>query len=330
MKNPPPITKKGAATISLLLCLVALLAACTEATPPEPEHPPLRVEWTYWPGYYPMAIAVEQGLFEKHGVEVEALLYDSGPEALADFSAKKLDAAMFVTGDVLKLSTEVPLKVVLAVDYSAGADQVVARPDIASVADLRGKRISYTLGDFGELFIRKMLEQNGLTTQDVIRMNVDPEDVPDAIEKDIIEAGNTWEPYTTKALASGYHVIFSSADTPGLIMDVVTFHASVVEERPDDIRAFNKAWFEAVEFWENNPEEAAQIIAKHTGLKPEEVSKEGVKIFDLADNKVAFKRSPELTSAYTSAQAYIDLFIANGTLGTTPDLDELFDSSFLE
>ena len=316
--------------MSLLLCLTMLLTVCTDPTPPETKPPPLRVEWTYWPGFYPMAIAIELGLFAKHGVEVKPLLYDSAAKAVSDFSAKMLDGVMLPTSDILPLATRIPLKVVLIIDISAGADNVVARADIKSVRDLEGKRIGYSPGDFSELFILKMLKQNGLTRQDVTLMAIDSEDVLEALEQNLIAAGNTWEPYTSAAVRGGNRVIFSSTETPGLIMDAATFHASVVAARPNDILAFNTAWFEAVEFWENNPAEAAQMIAKHTDLKPEEVSSEGLKIFSVADNKAAFLRNQELTSVYSSAHAYIDLFVATGQLSVIPDLEELFDSSFIE
>ena len=317
-------------TMSLFFSLSMLLTACTEPIPPETKHAPLRVAWIYWPGCYPMAIAIELGLFAKYGVEVKPLLYGSGPKAVSDFSAKKLDGVILPTSDILPLATRIPLKVVLIIDISAGADNVVARADIKSVRDLKGKRIGYSPGDFSELFILKMLEQNGLTRQDVTLMAIDSEDVLDALEQKLIAAGNTWEPYTSDAVRDGNRVIFSSTDTPGLIMDAAIFHASVVAARPDDILAFNTAWFEAVEFWENNPAEAAQMIAKHTGLKPEEVSSEGLKLFSAVDNKTAFIQSQRLTSVYTSAQAYIDLFIATGQLSVIPDLEELFDPSFIE
>ncbi len=322
-------TKTVKFAMSLLLCLSMLLVACSESTSPETKRPPLRIGWNYWPGYYPMTIAIELGLFVKYGVEVKPLLHDSAAKAVSDFSAKKLDGVMLPTSDILPLATRIPLKVVLIIDISAGADNVVARADIKSVRDLEGKRIGYSPGDFSELFILKMLEQNGLTRQDVTLMAINSEDVLEALEKKLIAAGNTWEPYTSDAVRDGNRVIFSSTNTPGLIMDAVTFHASVVAARPDDIRAFNTAWFEAVKFWKNNPTEAAQMIAKHTDLKPEEVSSEGLKLFSKVDNQAAFIRSQELTSVYSSAQAYIDLFIATGQLSVIPDLEELFDPSFI-
>ncbi len=295
----------------------------------EPESEPLKIEWTFWPGFYPMAIAQELKLFDKHNVKVESLLYHVGGKAVSDFAAKKLDAIMIATGDILELSTQTPLNVVLVIDNSDGADQVVATPDISTVADLQGKKLGYFQGDFSELFIRKMLEMNNLGLDDVTSVITEAEKIPEALP-DLVDAGHTWEPYTTEAVEAGNNIIFSSADTPGLIADILVFHAAVVEERPEDIRAFIAAWFEAVEFWETNPDEAAQMIAKHIDLEPTEVSKEGVKMFNLEDNKIAFTKGNATTSLYVSMQEYIDFFVASGDLGKLPDLDQLLLPAFLE
>ncbi len=314
----------------LFLCLSILLVACTDPTPLKTNPPPLQVGWTYWPGYYPMAIAIELGLFAKHGVEVKPLLYDSRTKSVSNLAAKNLDGALLSMCDIIPLAAKIPLKVVLITDTSAGADNVVARTDIESVRDLENKRVGYSPGDFSELFILKMLEKNGLTRQDVTLVSIYSENIPNALESKTLAAGNTWGTYTTNAIRDGNHVIFSSVETLGLIISAVTFHASVLTVRPDDIRAFNTAWFEAVEFLKSNPAEAARMISKHTDLNPEEISTEEFKIFNIVDNKAAFIRSQQLTSVYTSAQAYIDLFVTTGQLSVLPDLEELFDSSFVE
>ncbi|MBI1877819.1 MAG: hypothetical protein HYR94_06265, partial [Chloroflexi bacterium] len=57
-------------SLSMMVALLMLITACTAgAATPAPEHPPLKVSWNLWPGFYPMIIAQELGLFEKHGVK---------------------------------------------------------------------------------------------------------------------------------------------------------------------------------------------------------------------------------------------------------------------
>jgi NitT/TauT family transport system substrate-binding protein len=323
--------KTGKASCFSLVVLLALLVTACVSAAATPERPPLKVAWSLWPGYYPMAIAIEQGLFAKHGAAIEPVFYTNYATQLPDFQAGKVDGIFFTLGDALLVDGGSPdsLRVVLVTDNSAGADVIVATADIATAADVRGKSIGANLGSFGELLVNNMLQANGLTPGDVTLVNIGPEGVPGAMP-DTIQAGHTWEPFTSEARAKDYHVIFSSTETPGLIPDVVAFRTSVIQERPEDVRAFIAAWFEALAYWQANPTEGNAIIAKHTGLKPEEVSAEGVKLFNLADNTQAFARGTDTISLYGSGQVNIEFLISTGGLTTAPEIERLLDPSFLK
>ena len=123
-------------------------------------------------------------------------------------------------------------------------------------ADLEGQRIGVLLGTSYELYINEVLKLGGLTKSDVTMVNLSPEEVVAALQNDQIDAGYTWEPVTTDAINNGYKVVYTSETVGSLfIPDGIVFRASVVEERPEDVRAFLKAWFEAVEYRKNKPEE---------------------------------------------------------------------------
>ncbi len=290
----------------ILVLLGVVLAACAPGRPVEP----LRVEWTYWPGDWILLVAQDQGFFEKHGVRVEPHLYEIFEEAMPDLAAEKMDAGFFVVGDFVPIVKNDNLRAVFITDISSGADQVVARSEIKSLRDLKGKRIGVNLGTFGELFVYKMLERAGLRPADVTLININPENVPQAIP-DQIDAGHTWEPFTSRALAQGHQVIFSSADTPGLIPDLLVMRTQVLRERPEDVRAFLRAWLEAVEFTQQYPDRAIASIAKLSGMKPEEISFEGVQLYTLEDNLAAFSQNPgsDTTSIYYTTNLYIEFLI---------------------
>ncbi len=319
--------------ISLVLVAALLLTACAGATMPPPERPPLKIGWTLWPGFYPLVIADKQGLFARHGVAVEPIQYDYS-EVIVSLQSGQVDGSLLTLNDTLLVEGREPgsVRVVLVVDSSAGADVVIATADVMAPADLKGKAVGTGLGTFGELLIRTMLQANGLTTDDVTLINVDGEAVPDMIPE-AIQAGNTWEPHASEALAKGNRVIFSSADAPGLIADVLAFRASAVKERPDDIRAFVAAWFEALAWWQANPAAGNAIIAEATGLKPEEIWTDGLKLFNRDDNMRAFTdqaaTGTDFTSLYASGRANTEFLISTGGLTHAPDLERLLDSSFL-
>lgn len=306
--------------------LIMSLGACAPAAPP---RPPLTVSWTLWPGYYPLAIAQQQGLFAKHGVAVKLVTYDTYTAAYTDFASGVVDGGEMVLGDLLLLLDRQPARVVMLTDSSEGADQVLATNAIQTVADLRGKRIGVHLGTYGELFIRQMLEMNGLTVADVKLVNVNPEDVPAAFP-DAIDVGHSFEPFTSQAASRGGHVLFTSAQTPGLIPNVWAFNLKTIQERPDDVRAFVAAWFEAVDWLKAHPDEVPAVVAQATGLKAEDIwLDDSDKVFTLADNRAALKHGSDFRSLYYTGEQYVKFLTAIGSYSHAPDLNSIIDPSFI-
>jgi len=317
---------------SLFVVAVLLLVAggCSRPTP-EPELPPLKVAYVLWPGYFPLVIADEKGYFEEEGVEVEVVYPDSSSQARADLAAGALNGLTFTLAGIVAASGEgSDIHVIFATDESSGADAVVASADVESVADLVGERVGVGFGGYGEIIVDAMLEANGLTRQDVVLVDVFGEDVPDSIENGDIAAGVTWEPYVSQAVDGGAQVLFSTADTPGLIPDVMAFHGSALRERPDDVRAFVRAWFRAVDWWLANLDEGYQLLAEALDMEPADASLEGIRLLTLEDNRQAFVPGTTSESLYYTAQLYADFYIGTGALGVAPNLDDLLDSSFLE
>ena len=314
--------------LSITLAAALWLAACGggAAAP----RPPLTVSWTVWPGYYPLAIAQQQGFFAKHGVSVKIVVYDAYTTAYTEYASGNLDGSEMVLGDLLLLLNKRDSKAVMLTDSSEGGDQVVATDAIRTVADLRGKRIGVHLGTYSEVFVRKMLEVNGLTVNDVTLVNINPENVPAAFPAQI-DAGHSFEPFTSEAVSKGGHVVFTSAETPGLIPNVFAFSAQVVQERPDDIRAFVAAWFEAVDWMKAHPDEVPATVAQATGLKPEDIWLDGGdRVFTLAESRAAMTHGTDYRSLYYTGEEYVKFLIATGSLTSAPDLEKLIAPSFLK
>lgn len=313
----------------VLLIATFVLAACGAAAPAA-ERPPLKIAWSLWPGWYPIAIAQEKGFFKEHGVNVEPVLYTTYTEIMPDFGSGKVDGALLASADAILLEARNPgfSQAILITDYSDGQDVIMTTADIQTVADLKGKTLGALKDTFGEVLLLQMLKQNGVRRDEVTIINIEPEKVPDELGT-LIAAGHTFGPDIARAEKKGGHILFTSASTPGLIADVLSVQNSVAKQRPEDLRAFNAAWFEAVAWWQANEAEGSAIIAKAAGLKPEEISYEGVKLFSLTDNAKAFQPGAELTSIHANAKLYADFFGQAGIITKSPDFDKFIDPSFL-
>ena len=314
----------------LSVVVVVFLTSCS-SQPQMVSQKPLKVEFAFWWGDFTLLVAKEKGFFEKYGVLVEPVYYESFPQAPADLAAGKIDVGLFSIGDVLIASEHTDVKVVAAYD-DGGLNTIVAIPEITSVADLQGRQIGVKIGSPYEIFVREMLHTAGLDTSDVVLVNLSAEEIPPAMP-DQVQAGFVWEPYTTELLGKGYHILFSSAQISSLYPDLITFRSAVVKERPADVRAFLKAWFEAVEYRMAYPDETREIVAKFLGMSPDEIQADAqLHIMTLADNQMMFQRSPSdaSRSIYETAQISADFLIGIGTLTRQPDLNTIFDPTFHE
>jgi NitT/TauT family transport system substrate-binding protein len=317
---------------SALLLVTLALSACGSSAP-EPERPPLRVEYSAWWGDYTLGVAQELGLFEKYGVKVEPVYYDVYSDSFPDMAAGKVDAGLFGMGEAITVSDTTNLKMVAIYD-NGGVSTVVARSEITDPADLEGQRIGVLLGTSYELYINEVLKLGGLTKSDVTMVNLSPEEVVAALQNDQIDAGYTWEPVTTDAINNGYKVVYTSETVGSLfIPDGIVFRASVVEERPEDVRAFLKAWFEAVEYRKNKPEEANQLIAKFLNVPADQVvPDEQLQIFTLTDTISLFEANADGSPGFALDVAMTtgDFLMQNAIISNVPAYGTFLDPSFLK
>jgi len=312
------------------LWMFTLLASCSLF--PEQgteENEPLAVEFTAWWGDYTLIIAQEMGLFEKYGVEVQPVYYETFSRALPDLAAGQIDGGLFAIGDAINVARHTDLMVVAVYD-SGGFNTVVSVPEIGQVRDLAGKRVGVQVGTSYELLIREMLASVNLKMSDVTLVNIDPEAVPSSLGK-TIDAGFVYEPYTTEAIASGNNLLLKSSEFIGLYPDVIVFRGTVVKERGEDIRAFLKAWFEAVEFRSQNPAQARQMIADYFGTSIDNIlPDEALKILTLEDNYEIFKtEAGTMRSIYQTARLNADFLVRMGVLSTQPELETLLSPAYL-
>ena len=313
----------------LLMLAIVCLQACNPAPQSHTSKPPLRFAHNLWPGYFPITIAKAKGFFKEQGVDVEIVFTEDQQPQIAAFYAGKYDGLALPLGSIIIASGNNPdIRVVYVIDDSVGGDAVVARSEIETIQDLKGKTIGATLGGFGELFVESMLQKAGLNRNDITLINTDSNHVPEWLASNRIQAGQAWEPYVSRAIKDGGRLLFSSEQTPGLIIDTIMFRGAVLRERPEDVRAFIRACFQAVDYWEAHPEEVRTLLAQTLKIQPEEISLKGIKLLQVDDNRRAFDRdNPH--SLYHNARRYAEFYIRTGSLGRMPDIDKLIDDAFL-
>ena len=316
--------------ISIFLITACLLFACHAWAPTELKRPPLKIPSGYFVGEYPGIIAQEKGFFKAQGVDVELIVHKGYIQLeQANFNAGKYDGISLALGSFIILSaTNSDIQGVMLIDESTGADVVVAQSQIKTIADLKGKKLGANLGSFSEVFVTEMLKTANLTSDNVNLVKSEASEIPQRLKNNLIQAGHTWEPHLDEAIKLGGHILFSSKQTPGFILDMIVFRGETIRDRPEDIRAFVRGWLQAITYWKANVQEGNAIISKALKIPRNTISLEGVNLTDLGKNQKFFQSSNP-NSIYKTAKIYADFFIRSGNMTRIPELKSLFNSSFL-
>ncbi|GAB1256095.1 ABC transporter substrate-binding protein [Aurantivibrio plasticivorans] len=297
---------------------------------------PLKIGYSDWPGWVAWEIAIEKEMFKEVGVDVEFEWFDY-VASMDAFAAGQLDAVAMTNGDALVTgATGAQSVMILVNDYSNGNDMIVAKPGIKSVKDLKGKKVGVEIGFVGHLLLLNALEKNGMTEKDVELVNVPTNETPQVLASGDVDAIVAWQPNSGQALnlVPGSTRIYSSADEPGLIYDVLAVSPSSLAARKSDWGKVLKAWYMAVSYL-NDPatrEEAISIMAARVGLPPEEYKGfiDGTKILTLDEAKAFLGKGDGFGSLYGSSKISDDFNLANDVYKEAQSIDSYIDTSLME
>jgi len=296
---------------------------------------PLKIRYSVWVGYGPLFLAREKGFLKEEKVDVELINMEDPKEGFFAMSAGRLDGVVSTIDTMLLyLKTGKEFQYVLALDDSAGGDAIVARKEIKSVKDLKGKKVAFSEGSVSQFFLNVLLRESGLSQKDIDAVNMKPGDAGAAFVAEKVDAAVTWEPWVTKSKNTPFgQVLVDSSKTPGLITDVLIFRRDVIEKRGKEIQGVVNAWNKAVAYWEKNPAESNEIMAKGLGdwLKDPKVFAEtlsGVKFYNRAANVKFFGTAQKPGDLAKVAQNAIDIWGSFGKLQAKMTPKDLINYSF--
>ena len=239
----------------LLLCL-SLLAALLSGCAREPDHA-LRIGTNVWIGSEPLYLARELG--QLNPAVVQLVEYPSASEVLRAFRNQAIDGMVISLDELFGLAADgFKPRIVLVVDVSHGADVVVGRKDMKSLADLKGKSIAVESGALGAFVLARALALNNMQASDVNVVHLESNEQPGAFEKGKVDGAVTFDPYRTQLLKAGATTLFDSKQIPGEIVDLVAVRDSVLEKNPKSVEALLKGWFSALDYMKRDPIDAAK------------------------------------------------------------------------
>lgn len=158
---------------------------------------PLRVGATPTVNCALIYLADSEGFFKKEGIDVVIKDYETGPLAVNDLVADKVDIATAVEIVlVLQSFTHPDLRIPATIGVVSNHDLVVRKDrGITRPQDLKGKRVAVTRGSSSEFFFYTYLIFNRIPAGSVQVVNLAPSEMVKAMEDGTIDAAVSWPPY---------------------------------------------------------------------------------------------------------------------------------------
>ena len=236
MMNKKHLTTLGA----MLLFLVSLpLVGCA----PQDKHV-LKLGANGWLGYQAFFEAQKQSYWDTG--QVMAIELGSSTEVMRALSNKSIDLAALTLDELVTARLrDSQLQIVTVVDFSFGGDVLIARPELQSLQDLRGKTIALENTALGAVMLDAVLRHAGLSPADVKLSPLTFDEHADALQNGEADAVITFEPVRSQLLAQGYRDLFNSRAIPDTIVDVLVVSESTAKRYPDRIRAMVSGFFRA-------------------------------------------------------------------------------------
>ena len=315
------------------LLLTVLMVTLTISSTTQAE--PLRIGYSDWPGWVAWEIAIEKEWFKEEQVDVTFEWFDY-VASLDAFAAGKLDAVSMTNGDTLVTgSTGAKSVMILVNDYSNGNDMIIGAPGINSITDLKGKKIGVEIGFVSHLLLLNALQKNGMSEADVELINAPTNETPQVLASGEVDAVVAWQPSSGQALSlvPGSQPVYTSADEPGLIYDLLSVSPESLAARRDDWQKVIKVWYRAVAYLQDpaTTEDAVAIMAARVGLAPEEYKSflNGTKILTLEEANKVMNKGDGFSSVYGSSQISDDFNVANKVYEAPEAIDEYIDPSLM-
>ncbi len=248
--------------------------------------PPMRIGIDPWPGNAPLHLARHLGTLLEN--DFRLVEFAATSESSRSFRNGIIEATCSTLDDALRARQgEVDLVILLVLDESVGGDVLLARPEIRTLAQLKGRRVAVDVGSVSSFLLARALEGGGLVPADVTLVYLPVDRHVAAFRAAEVDAAATYEPARTRLLELGAIDLFNSTKIPGEIVDVVIVRRDYLEANPARGATLRRAWFDALAYLERSRPAALDVMASrlHYGRRELEAGLSGVRLADEATNR---------------------------------------------
>ena len=347
-----------AAGMIALMAGALLTASCSKAPdgPPKPKTE-FNIGWSIYAGWMPWPYAQQAGIVkkwaDKYGIKINIVQVNDYVESVNQYTAGKFDGVTVTNMDALTIPAAggKDTSAIIVGDYSNGNDGILLK-GADKFAAIKGRQVNLVELSVSHYLLARALEKAGMKPTDVKTVNTSDADIVGAFNSPDVTAAVAWNPQLSvmKGLA-GAKEVFSSAQIPGEIMDLLVVDTATIKANPNLGKALAGIWYETMALMKRQDAQgqaARAAMAKLSGATPADFDRQLTTTYLYADPKaaVAATTSPALVKTMTQVR---DFSFAHGlfkgaatadavgmgfpggkTLGDAQHVTLRFDDSFMK
>lgn len=303
--------------LSTLLAMLGAfaLAACSGSPGPAKPKTEFNIGWSIYAGWMPWPYAQQAGIVkkwaDKYGIKINFVQVNDYVESVNQYTAGKFDGVTVANMDALTIPAAggKDTTAVIIGDYSNGNDGVLLK-GANSLAAIKGRQVYLVELSVSHYLLTRALEKAGLKSTDVKTVNTSDADIVAAFGAADVNAAVAWNPQLSVMKGEpGVTQVFSSADIPGEILDLMVVDTATLKANPNLGKALAGIWYETVALMLRDDAEgkaARAAMAKLSGATPEMFDSQLKTTFLYADPKaaVAAATSPALVNTMTQVRDF--------------------------
>ncbi|WEK46562.1 MAG: putative urea ABC transporter substrate-binding protein [Candidatus Andeanibacterium colombiense] len=347
-------------TGTIALLAAALLASSCSPSANKPAEPKteFNIGWSIYAGWMPWPYAQQAGIVkkwaDKYGIKINFVQVNDYVESVNQYTAGKFDGVTVANMDALTIPAAggKDTSAIIVGDYSNGNDGILLK-GADSLSAIKGRQVYLVELSVSHYLLARGLESTGLKLTDVKTVNTSDADIVGAYAAPAVNAAVAWNPQLlTMKDTAGTKEVFSSADIPGEILDLMVVDTGTLKANPNLGKALAGIWYETTALMQKQDaagKTARAAMAKLAGATPESFDKQLTTTYLYSDPKaaVAATASPALITTMTrvrdfsyaqglfgqgakSADAVGMSFPGGKTLGDAQHVTLRFDPSFMQ
>lgn len=298
-----------------------------------------QLDWLPGGDKSPIYICVQQGFCEEAGIEISIEPGRGSSEAITKLATGASDIGSAGIGALMaaRATEDVPVTGVMSI-FNTGPHAFYTTKDqgIASLTDVKGKKIATSPFTASNVYLPLVLADNGMSEAEIELTKAEPGALGPLLMTGQQNAIIAWltdvTRYTAQAEEAGKEIVVLPWADAGLVIYSASLVASdtFLEERPDVAKRFIAAFKKSVEFAQADPVKAGESVAAMVPeLDASYVTSAWGDASALVFNEVTEKDGLGAFEAERLAATWARVAAAQGLDPAALDPEEVVDRSFM-